>query len=227
MKRGFLILSIFIFLFSYACAESQPAAAGQGGPPAGQTESTDIDQSTFTLPDSGNVISPEQFAYLGAFRLPGGWDLPETFAYGGNAMTFNPAGDPGDSDGFPGSLFITGHDRIAYGGLPDGNQVAEVSIPVPEITKNVEEMNTAEFIQPFADVTRGFFTDLEEIPKVGLHYLDHPATGPKVHIAWGQHLQPQEFPSHGWFDPDLNPASMAGTWFFLSLHFPSCLQASG
>ena len=30
-----------------------------------------------------------------------------SFAYGGNAMTFNPNGDPaGPRDGFPGSLFI-------------------------------------------------------------------------------------------------------------------------
>ncbi len=40
--------------------------------------------------DSGNLLQPQDFTYLGAFRLPGEEDRPRTFAYGGNAMTFNP-----------------------------------------------------------------------------------------------------------------------------------------
>ena len=65
---------------------------------------------------------------------------PLTFEYGGNAMTFRPGGDPaGGTDGFPGSLFVTGHDRMPYGELPDGSRVAEVGIPAPVVSRNVEE----------------------------------------------------------------------------------------
>ncbi len=64
-------------------------------------------------------VEPKDFQYLGAFRLPDGDERPRTFEYGGSAMTFNPDGDPaGADDGFPGSLFIMGHDRMAYGELP-------------------------------------------------------------------------------------------------------------
>ncbi len=163
---------------------------------------------------STNLLQPEDFTYLGAFRLPGGEDRPKTFAYGGNAMTFNPDGDAsGAGDGFPGSLFVMGHDRIAYGDVPDGNQVAEISIPVPVPGKNLEAMPTAEFLQDFSDVTAGAFTDLEEIPKVGMTYLNRTETGSLIHLAWGQHLQPQDIASHAWFSPDLEHPDLTGFWF--------------
>lgn len=179
---------------------------------------TEIPQSPATsapliLP-SGEALSPADFEYLGAFRLPGGEDRPQTFAYGGNAMTFNPDGDPsGAQDGFPGSLFVMGHDRIAYGEVPDGNQVAEIAIPAPLRSRSLEELNTAEFLQNFANVTAGRYTQMDEIPKVGLLYLNRPETGPKIHIAWGQHLQPPDAASHGWFNPTLSAPDFQGTWF--------------
>jgi hypothetical protein len=158
-------------------------------------------------------VQPADFIYLGAFRLPGGDDPPQTFAYGGNAMTFNPDGDPANQDGFPGSLFVTGHDRMPYGALPDGDQVAEISIPAPVISPNLTDLPYAEFIQGFQDIAAGYFTELDEIPKVGMQYLNHPETGPKIHLAWGEHLQPQEVASHAWFNPDLASPELQGAWF--------------
>ena len=190
-----------------------------GQPPASQTDPVPATVPVVVTkpsgaPPSGDVVATTDFEYLGAFRLPGGEEPPQTFAYGGNAMTFNPDGDlSGAQDGFPGTLFVTGHDRVAYGGVPDGDQVAEVSIPAPIISRNIEDLNTAEFVQDFADVTAKRFTELEEIPKVGLQYLNRPETGPKIHIAWGQHLQPQDVASHGWFNPTLSNPDFQGTWF--------------
>ena len=70
---------------------------------------------------------------MGAFRHPDDSDRPNTFVYGGEAMTFNPSGNTdGPNDGFPGSLFVLGHNRIPYGELTDGNRVAEITIPVPK-----------------------------------------------------------------------------------------------
>jgi hypothetical protein len=165
-------------------------------------------------PAPRGLVQPADFEYLGAFRLPGGETPPETFAYGGEAMTFNPDGDPsGENDGFPGSLFIVGHESIAVD-LPDGNQVAEVTIPEPVDSKTPEALSQADFIQDFSVVTNGFFTGMEEIPRIGMAYLDAPETGPKIHFSRGQHLYADlTVPTHAWFDPDLSTPDMQGTWF--------------
>ena len=46
-----------------------------------------------------------------------------------------------------------------------------------------------------------------------MQYLNHPATGRKIHLAWGQHLQPPDVPSHAWFDPTLAIPKLQGVWF--------------
>jgi hypothetical protein len=160
-----------------------------------------------------NRLTASDFTYLGAFRLPGDETPPQTFAYGGNAMTFNPDGDPANTDAYPGSLFVMGHDRIAYGTLPNGNQVAEISIPEPVISRNLADLPYASFMQNFQEVVADYFHDMDEIPKVGLAYLNHPATGPKIHLTWGQHLQPENTPSQGWFNPTLTNPDFQGVWF--------------
>lgn len=170
---------------------------------------------TITPASSASRLQPTDFQYLGAFRLPGGETPPKTFAYGGNAMTFKPdtpATGSGD-DAFPGSLFVMGHERIAYGDLPDGNQIAEISIPAPAIAAEVSRLPQGEFIQDFHDALTGRFTDMEEIPKVGMAYLDHPATGPKIHLTWGQHLQPDNAASQAWINPTLGNPDFQGAWF--------------
>ena len=183
-----------------------------GEPPSGQTGAPPP-TSRAEIP-SGQVLGVDAFEYLGAFRLPGGDERPETFAYGGNAMTYRPDGDPGGSaDGFPGSLFITGHTRLPYGELPNGDQVAEIDIPAPVQSDSIQALGQAEFLQEFEDVARGYFEGLDEITRVGMVYLDHPATGPRIHLTWGQHLQPdQPFGTHAWFDPALDRPNMTGPW---------------
>ena len=205
-------MALLVFVMgSFACNGGQTTP--QSEPEASATSQAESQPSQIPIP-SGEVVNPADLEYIGAFRLPGGEDRPQTFAYGGNAMTFNADGDSGGAqDGFPGSLFIMGHDRIPYGEVPDGNQVAEIAIPVPVISRNMEDLNTAEFLQEFANVLAGYFTDMEEIPKVGMQYLNRPETGPKIHIAWGQHLQPPDIASHGWFNPDLSNPDFQGTWF--------------
>jgi hypothetical protein len=165
-------------------------------------------------PVSGALAQPGGLVYQGAFRLPGGDVRPQTFAHGGNAMTFNPNGDPGSVDDFPGSLFITGHDRLAYEELSDGSQVAEISIPTPVVADDLDALGQGAFIQGFHDVLAGYFTGLEEIPRTGVQYLDTPATGPRLHLGWGQHLPPETPPAtHLWFDPNLAAPDVQGTWY--------------
>ncbi|MFP4394219.1 MAG: hypothetical protein ACLFTI_03060 [Anaerolineales bacterium] len=160
-------------------------------------------------PASGDLVQPSDFTYLGAFRLPGDDMKPKTFAYGGNAMTFNPDGDGGN-----GSLFIMGHDRQPWGDLPDGGQVAEISIPAPVDSHTLGALNTGTFIQNFANVADGYFTDLEELPRTGMAYLNHPDTGPLIHLSWGQHHKPDvSQPSYAWFSTTLTAPNLQGLWY--------------
>jgi hypothetical protein len=161
-----------------------------------------------------NLLQAADFSYLGAFRLPDGSDRPLTFEYGGGAMTYNPNGDStGTPDGFPGSLFIMGHNRMPYGELPDGNQIAEVNIPVPTIQPRVASLKQSGFIQSFHNADNGVFAAYEEIPRAGMAYLNHPATGPQIHLSFGQHFQENTTPTHAWFDTDLSVPNLQGAWF--------------
>lgn len=203
---------LLLLLAGLLVACSLPLAPPAGPESGGQGQPGD---SAPPAPISGDVIDPANLEYLGAFRLPEGRNRPYTFEYGGNAMTFNPNGDPnGSADGFPGSLFITGHDRMPYSELPDGSQVAEVDIPVPVNARDIASLSRAGFLQDFQDVTAGHFTEMEEIVRTGLLYLDTPETGPLIHIAWGQHIEPDPTAAtHGWFNPDLSNPEFQGTWF--------------
>ncbi|HQN29348.1 MAG TPA: hypothetical protein PLT43_12315, partial [Mesotoga sp.] len=92
-------------------------------------------------------IMPEDFEYLGAFLVPqwiDGTPDAESWEWGGMSMTYDPSGDPkGKKDGFPGSIYGTGHDVW--------NLVSEIDIPVPVIspTRSISDLNTARTLQPF------------------------------------------------------------------------------
>ncbi|MBN1297995.1 hypothetical protein JXA80_14550 [bacterium] len=180
-------------------------------------------EPTPPTPPPTDLIQPDDLIYLGAFRLPGGDTPPLTFAYGGNAMTFNPDGNPsGSSSGLPGSLFITAHDRQPWGTLPDGDQIAEIAIPEPAVEPLPENLPVAEFLQEFHNPLAGQFTSMEEIPRIGMAYLNHPDTGPLLHIGWGQHMPPETPPAtHGWFSPNLAAPAFQGTWYIGSQDFNS------
>jgi hypothetical protein len=157
---------------------------------------------------SGGLIQPSDLVYLGAFRLPDG---PEEYgwAYSGAAMAYYPDGDSGGpNDGYPGSIFGTGHNWNQW--------VSEVSIPVPVVSpsKNVEDLNTATTLQDFHDIRGGLFPEFE-MPRAGLEYLpaqDGQTTG-KLYFCWTQHLAEGDTgPSHGWSELDLSNPQTAGAW---------------
>ena len=169
----------------------------------------------FLLGQSGTEhrIQPSELVYVGAFRLPNGVD-PASWAWGGDAMTYYPDGDPGGpADGYPGSIFGTGH---AW-----EEMVSEISIPVPVIspTKDLNDLNTAGRLQGFRDVKAGLFDGLVEIIRVGMEYLPRQGsqTTDKLHFGWGQHFQepgsPSYTPSHMWCELDLSDPQAAGAWY--------------
>lgn len=243
MKPQFRILTIIVlslFLASLGCSlpihitnENETAAEegstgaeenedwseeGYWEEPDGSQQVTNPPADNSGLPDpvSTENVQPEDLTYLGAFRLPLEEDTGDTNGMGwlwsGSALTFYPDGDPGGSgDGYPGSLFGTGHDWY--------QMVSEISIPAPVISAdhNLEDLPTAETLQPFADIRGGMYDYLNwELPRVGIQYL--PAQpgqeSGKLHFSWGEHMQPEENTgTHGWADLDLSNPNSQGIWF--------------
>jgi hypothetical protein len=133
-----------------------------------------------------------------------GWE------YGGNAMTYYPDGDPnGPTDGFPGSLFGTGHDAE--------QQVSEVTIPVPVVSpgKSLNDLSTAGTLQGFRNIRAPLQIGPLELPRAGLTYLPKQGsqTTGKLHFCWGQHFQEEQAVSHGWCELDLSNPKTAGGWY--------------
>jgi hypothetical protein len=88
--------------------------------------------------ESSPLVQAGDLAYQGAFRLPQGTFGGSSFAYGGAALAFNPAG---------GSLFMVGH--------PWQEQVAEFTVPEIRRATRISDLATARVLQPFADATEG------------------------------------------------------------------------
>lgn len=145
-----------------------------------ESEGAVITVTTKTYQDIFGRLNPWQdIEYRGAFKLPktenGTWQNSHTLTC--SAITFYPypegkypeTKDPGGrDDGYPGSLFAVGN----WGRLGKG-RIAEISIPKPVKSKNLEELPVAKTLQPFADV-RAFDVKVQ-LPTIGLEYL--PAQG--------------------------------------------------
>lgn len=175
-------------------------------------------------PADRRALRSQDLVPLGAFRLPTGSSgglANSNFAYGGNAMAFNPYGDQnGANDGFPGSLLIVGHD---YGEL-----VAEVNIPVPTpVSQGIGASRRAQYLSPFVDVTGGRARSLDQgngFTLEGLEILPPQAgqSGPKIYwtarpyynVGGGSHN------SHGManLNPNLANLNPTGMWRLGNYH---------
>ncbi len=209
--------SLFAVLLLLACNLSQSASPPTAAPPESQPATGLPTDSSLPNPTpsgeelSTELVRPQDLEYMGAFRLPEG---PEEIAWswGGAAMAYYVDGDPGGpADGFPGSLFGTGHDWNQY--------LSEISIPPPVISasKNVEDLNTAATLQDFQNIRGDFYDYLDfELPRAGLAYLPPQGgqTTGKLYFSWGQHYQWESAGgSHGWAELDLSNPQSAGTWY--------------
>jgi hypothetical protein len=159
-------------------------------------------------PISAQLIQPTDLMYQGAFRLPDG---PEEMGWewSGAAMTYTPDGDPhGPADGFPCSIFGTGHNWNQY--------VSEISIPIPVVSAdtNVNGLNTAATLQESHNIRGNLFPEFE-IPHADLEYLQAQGeqTRGKLYSCWAQHMGEGETnPCHGWSGLDLSNPQTAGAW---------------
>ncbi len=208
------LLIIFLFLGLLACnfanqvgdvPPPQAKTANTTAPPMPADEAVASAALSQDLP--ADLLQPEDLAYLGAFRLPeasGG----SNWEYSGQGLTYNPEGDPdGAADGFPGSLYGFGHDQHML--------VSEISIPAPVPSKNLGELNTAETLQPFQDLSGGLFDpQAVDLPRAGLSYLPPQGSqgAAKLYFTFGWHFQEFGDASHGWSALDLSAQQTAGMW---------------
>jgi len=193
-KTIFLTLTLFLAL---ACSLPNPSAEQTRSEPAPvMDESAPPATALPSIPPSGSVINPEDLTYLGAFRLPeasGG----SSWEYSGHGLTHRPAADQAQNTS--GTLYGFGHDQQLM--------VSEISIPEPVISQNLSDLNMAETIQPFANISSGLFNPEEMvIPRAGLAYHDE-----MLYFAFGQHIQGFEA-SHGSASLDLT--QVQGAYIF-------------
>lgn len=174
----------------------------------GVDASTPSPQSQARIP-----LTQDDFSYVGAFRLPKDGDSASRFGYGGGALAFNPHGDPTGNDGYPGSLYILGHEHDQL--------VAEVNIPVPvdQRSRSLLNLNSAAFLHGFVDITGGLARQFDEgngYRVDGLAYLDAQGTQTTSKIYWTArtyyNVDGSSDPSHGMSEADLSHVNAKGVW---------------
>jgi hypothetical protein len=201
----------------------------EGPAAADQVETDEVDQDDDGAPapagsedddpaDTESALSgpltEADFTYEGAFLAPANGE--RGFAFGGRAAAFNPYGDPSSSDGFDGSLFITG--------FPRNEQVAEISIPAPELHDgSTAGLPIATVLQPFSDVTGGRGESyvgsserggLDDFRIGGLEVIDG-GDGPRLHwTAWQVgNVAYNDVAGHGSSSLDLQNPDPQGPWY--------------
>lgn len=155
------------------------SALDRNGNESGKSSSISI--TTERLNES-NLINPDGFEYRGCFLLP------EEVDWGGEALTFNPDGDMGGpNDGYPGSVFTMNLNQHEAG------FVGELSIPVPKITGDIEQLNIASILQPFTNIRPGNIQswDYVDVWRTGLCYYSAERSGgtPYLYSSWAFHYQ--------------------------------------
>lgn len=161
------------------------------------------------------VLPDEDLVYEGAMKFSGA-SGESRWGYGPQALTYCPEGDPdGPSDGYPGSIFGSGH--------PWHNCVSEMSIAQPVISpaKNYADLNTGATLQPFADITGGLmdsgigpweyldnFGGLAWLPTMGAQ------TSPKLYwcFFYYYNVSNQNLAGHGWSETNLSDPQAKAAW---------------
>ncbi len=57
------------------------------------------------------------------------------------------------------------------------------------------------------------FSGMDEIPRMGMQYANDPKLGPTLFLAFGQHMQFDDQPTHALVSANLDPGSFQGEWY--------------
>jgi hypothetical protein len=155
------------------------------------------------------MLTPGNFEYLGAFRLPLTDSRGSRFSYGGIGLTFRADGDAnGPDDGFRGSLFMVGHRQE--------QRVAEFSVPKPVISdrKVIDELPVAEVLQPLSDITGGIRQRLSGDSSEPFEIGGLQVVGDRLHwtIFKYYNVTSVDYFSHGASSLDLSNPQPRGLW---------------
>ncbi|NOX17410.1 MAG: T9SS type A sorting domain-containing protein [Chlorobi bacterium] len=186
-------------------------------------QSNSVSATTLAFQGKSNALDPAGFVYQGAIALP------ETFSYGGEAITYNPNGDGGQSgsgsgDGFAGSLFISNLNNDANG------LVGEVSIPAPVISAghNQSDLTEAAIIQTPVNIrpTNINNWDYVDIWRNGLEYVESEN---RLYNSWTIHytVNEEKRATISRCDPnDLLGSTKYGAWYVGNIGQPPLESAT-
>lgn len=150
-------------------------------------------------------LQPSDLSYAGAFRVPATSTYEAMGAIAGTcSISFRADGDPASTDGFPGSLFLS-----------NGATVAEIAIPAPLASTNVEALPVAREIQSRNGIISGVSTGAND--RFGaVAYV--PARGgqssPKLYWSTYEYYNTDgtDYSSVGWADVNLASPNSKGQW---------------
>jgi len=186
-------------------------------------QSATVSASTLSFQGKSDLLNPAGFVYQGAIALP------ETFSYGGEAITYNPNGDGGQSgsgsgDGYAGSLFISNLNNDANG------LVGEVSIPAPVVSAghNQSDLTEAAIIQTPVNIrpTNINNWDYVDIWRNGLEYVESES---RLYNSWTIHytVNEEKHSTISCCDPnDLSGSTKYGAWYVGNIGQPPLESAT-
>ncbi len=137
LRRGALPLPATLAMLLVACHGGDPANVG---PTDGRADAADA-----APPAAAPLLYKANLVYAGAFRVP------EGFAFGRGAISYNPANH---------SLFM----------VPDhdGLHVAEIDIPAVVDSTNLDDLNQATYLQQPVDPSEGHMEEITMDPTVDI-----------------------------------------------------------
>ena len=134
--------------------------------------------------------------------------MQSKFGYGGWGVAYHPDGDRfGPDDGFPGSLYLVGF-------RPE-QRVAELSIPRPVQTRDLNKVSVATVLQPFGDITGGLQRLLTGDSSEPYQIGGMQVVQGRLHWTLFKYynVAGHDFPSHGMSSLRIDDlASLQGLW---------------
>ena len=159
------------------------------------------------------LLQFSDLSYLGAFRLPDAIVNGDSFSYGGGPVAYDPQNN---------SLFVGS----------GGGRVAEVSIPTPSTSTDINQLPFASILQGFPDPTEGTLAEVstarvtldgmlvygDRLYGAASIYYDANNTQRVSHFSRSTNLSASSFPAGVQWGGQVTPASCRVSWHWYIQH---------